>query len=100
MEMQQILEMLIEMKAKQKAYHEEMRAMLDACHKRMMTCLGKTEADTEKPDLDSGMMRSAEEHQKFTQKDAVVKPVKGRKKQRRARNSCRATWRAKRTDPK
>jgi hypothetical protein len=44
-----------------------------------------SQEDTEKPDLDSGMMQSAEEHQEFTQKDAVVKPVKGRKKRRRAR---------------
>jgi hypothetical protein len=62
-----------------------MRAMLDACHKGMMECLGKTKADTEKPDPDSGMTRSAEEHQEFTKKDAAVIPVKGRKKRRRAR---------------
>jgi hypothetical protein len=45
----------------------------------------KTEADTEKPDPDSGIMQSAEEHQEFTKKDPSVIPVKGRKKRRRAR---------------
>jgi hypothetical protein len=52
METQQILEMLKamqeEMKANRKAYNEDMIAMLDAHLQRMMACLGKTEADTEK----------------------------------------------------
>jgi hypothetical protein len=62
-----------------------MMAMLGACHKGMMACLGKTEADTEKPDPDSGMMQSTKEHQEFTKKDAAVIPVKGRKKRHRER---------------
>jgi hypothetical protein len=44
-----------------------------------------SQEDTEKPEPDSGMMQSAEEHQEFTKKDAAVIPVKGRKKRRRAR---------------
>jgi hypothetical protein len=63
----------------------EMRAMLDACHKGMMACLGKTKADTEKPEPDPGMMQSAEEHQEFTKEDTAVKPVKGRKRRHRGR---------------
>jgi hypothetical protein len=82
METQQMMELLL---AKMDSYHEEIMAMLDANHERTMACLGKTEADTEKPDPDSGMMQSAEEHQEFTMKDAAVIPVEGRKKQRRAR---------------
>jgi hypothetical protein len=31
-----------------KTLKEGMRAVLDACHKEMMPCLGKTEADTVK----------------------------------------------------
>jgi hypothetical protein len=88
-----------------KTMKEGMRAMLDACHKEMMSCLGKTEADTAKPDLDSGMMQSAEEHQEFSKtkpdpgtmqsaeehqeipkEDAAVMSVGGLKKRRRDRN--------------
>jgi hypothetical protein len=39
----------------------------------------------EKTDPDQGMMQSKEEHQESTKNDAAVKPVKGRKKRRRAR---------------
>jgi hypothetical protein len=49
--------------------------MLDGSHKKIMAYLGKTVADTEKPDCDSGMMQSAEEHQEFTKKEAAVMPV-------------------------
>jgi hypothetical protein len=69
-----------------KTVKEEMRAMVDACHKEMMACLGKTEADREKPDPDLGMMQSAEEHQEFTKKDAAVIPVGEPRKRRRVRN--------------
>jgi hypothetical protein len=68
------------------AYHEEMMAMVDDCHKGMMACLGKTEADTEKLDPDSGMMQSTEEHQEFTKKDAAVMSVREPRKQRRVQN--------------
>jgi hypothetical protein len=65
MESQQIVELLLSMQAKmdanqermetnRKAYHKEMMAMVDAYHERMMTCLGKTEADTEKAEPNSG----------------------------------------------
>jgi hypothetical protein len=68
MEKQQILEMLKAMqevkKADRKAYHKEMIAMLDAHHERMMACLGKMEADTEKI-----------EHQENPKEEATVMPV-------------------------
>jgi hypothetical protein len=69
MESQQIVEVLLFMQAKMdaniKAYHEVMMAMLNAYHERMMACLGKTEADTGKTELDPGMMQSTEEHQEI-----------------------------------
>jgi hypothetical protein len=68
-----------------KTVKEEMRAMVDACHKEMMAYLGKTEADTEKPDPIPGMMQSTENHQEIPKGEAAVIPVKGWKKQRRAR---------------
>jgi hypothetical protein len=40
-----------------------MMVMVDAYHERMMACLGKMEADTEKTEPDPGMMQSTEEHQ-------------------------------------
>jgi hypothetical protein len=41
------------------------------------------------------------EHPEVPVEDAVVKPVKGRKKRHRGQEaSCRATWRAKETDPR
>jgi hypothetical protein len=112
MESQQIMELLLSIQAEDKAWRErmetnrqadrertetnhddliktvkeEMRAMVYACHKEMMACLGKTEADTEKPDPDSGMMQSTEEHQEFAKKDAAVMPVGEPRKRRRVRN--------------
>jgi hypothetical protein len=45
-----------------KAVKEEMMAMVDAYHERIMACLGKTEADTEKTEPNPEMMQSTEEH--------------------------------------
>jgi hypothetical protein len=69
-----------------KTVKEEMRAMVDSCHKEMMACLGKTEVDTEKTDPDPGMMQPTEEHQEFTRKDAAVMPVGEPRKPCRVRN--------------
>jgi hypothetical protein len=44
-----------------------------------------TEADTENTEPDRGMMQSVEEQQESPKEDAVVKTVKGRKKQHRGR---------------
>jgi hypothetical protein len=111
MESQQIVELLLSMQAKidaeteairaetkaiqaktkamredMKADHEEMMAMLGACHKRMMACLGKMEADTEKPNPDPGMMQSTEAHQEIPKGEAAVMPVGELRKQHRVRN--------------
>jgi hypothetical protein len=58
-----------EMKADRKAYHKEMMGMLDAHYERMLACLGKTEADTEKTEPDPSMMQSIEEHQENPKKE-------------------------------
>jgi hypothetical protein len=39
-----------------------MDAMFNVYEKRMMACLGQTEANTEKIEQDPGMMQSMEEH--------------------------------------
>jgi hypothetical protein len=94
MESQQIVELLLSMQTKmdanqermetnRKAYQGEMMAVVDAYHERMMACLGKTEADTEKTEPDPGMMQSTEEHQKIPKKEASVMPVG------EPRNRCR-----------
>jgi hypothetical protein len=47
------------------------------------------------------MIQSVAEHQVAPKEDAVVKPVKGRKKRHRGQEaSCRVTRRAKGTDPR
>jgi hypothetical protein len=90
MESQQIVELLLSMQTKmetnRKAYHEEMMAMVDAHHERMMACLGKTEADTEKTEPDPGMMQSTEEHQEMTKGEAAVMPVGESRKRHRVRS--------------
>jgi hypothetical protein len=72
MEMQQMLERLLagqarfeeKAEADRKADQEDLLARMDAMFetnkKRMMACLGQTEANTEK--IDPGMMQSIEEH--------------------------------------
>jgi hypothetical protein len=69
-----------------KAYHEEMMAMVVAYNERMMACLGKTEADTEKTKSDPGMMQSTEEHQEIPKGEAAVMPVRELRKRRRVRS--------------
>jgi hypothetical protein len=51
---------------------------IKACHEA-------TETDTEKTESYPGMMQSVAEHQVSPKEDAVVKPVKGRKKRHRSR---------------
>jgi hypothetical protein len=50
-------------------------AMFDAYEKRMMACLGQTEANKEKTVPDPEMMQSVEEHQEVPREDAIVKSV-------------------------
>jgi hypothetical protein len=81
MEIQQMFEQLLAGQARllkiMDAYHEERMAMSDAHQKRMIACLGQTDANTEK--TDPGMMQSAEEHQDVPSEDVAVMPVKGLK---------------------
>jgi hypothetical protein len=90
MESQQIVEILLSIQAKMdaniKAYYEEMMAMVDAYHERIMACLRKTEAHTEKTEPDPGMMQSVEEHQEIPKEEAASMPVGGLRKWRRDRN--------------
>jgi hypothetical protein len=64
-----------ELLARMDAYHEKRMAMLDVHQKKMMTCLGQTEANTENIEQDPGMMQSAEENQDARSEDVVVMPV-------------------------
>jgi hypothetical protein len=99
--MQQIIEMLEKVEADRKAdkedllkrmetlidaYHEKRMTMFDAYEKRMVACLGQTEA-TEKIEPDPEMMQSAQEHQDILSEDVAVMPVKGLKKRCRVRKS-------------
>jgi hypothetical protein len=105
MESQQIVELLLSVQTKMdtntralretmksnqddliRTVKEEMRAMVDACHKEMMACLGKTEADTEKTEPDPGMMQSTEEHQEIPKGEAAVMQVGELRKRRRVWN--------------
>jgi hypothetical protein len=62
METQQMMEFLLarmnanktRMEADRKAYREETMAILNAHHERMMACLGKKEAESEKTEPDPG----------------------------------------------
>jgi hypothetical protein len=65
---------------------------MDACvasrrygRKETMSCQEATERDTENTEPDPGMMQSVVEHQVAPKEDAILKPVKGRKKRRRDR---------------
>jgi hypothetical protein len=71
--------------ARMDAYHEKRMAILDAHQKRMIACLGETDANTEK--INPGMMQSVEEHQEVPIEDVAVMPVKGLKKRRRVGKS-------------
>jgi hypothetical protein len=51
-------DLLTRMETKIESYHEKRMAMFDAYEKRMMACLGQTEANTEKIEEDPGMMQS------------------------------------------
>jgi hypothetical protein len=96
MSIQQIIEILAKAEANRKAnkeeilarmdtYHEKRIAMFDAYEKRMMACLGQTEANTEKIEQDAGMMQSVEEHQNSLTEDFTVMPIREPRKQRRVR---------------
>jgi hypothetical protein len=76
-----------ELLARMDAYHKKRMAMFDAYEKRMIACLGQTEANKEKTEQDPGMMQSVEEHQDVPSEDVVVRPVKGLKKRCRGRKS-------------
>jgi hypothetical protein len=69
-----------------KTAKEEMMAMVDAYHERMMACLGKMEEDTEKTEPDPGMMQSTEKHQEIPKGEATVMPVGESRKRRRVRS--------------
>jgi hypothetical protein len=53
--------------------------------KKTIACHEAMEADTEKIEPDSGMMQFVAERQVALKEDAIVKPVRGRKKQHRGR---------------
>jgi hypothetical protein len=61
-------------------------AMVDAYHERMMACLGKTGANTEKTEPDPGMMQSTDAHQEIPKGEAAVMPVGELRKRRRVRS--------------
>jgi hypothetical protein len=61
--------------------------MFDAYEKRMMACLGQTEANTEKTEQDTEMIQSAEEHQDVPSEGVAVMPVAKSRKPRRVRKS-------------
>jgi signal transduction protein with GAF and PtsI domain len=53
-------EKLTRMETLTDAYHEKRMAMFDAYEKRMMACIGQTEANTEETEQDPGMIQSVE----------------------------------------
>jgi hypothetical protein len=55
------------------------------CRSETAACQEVTGSNPEKIEPDQMMMQSTEEHQGIPKEDAVVKPVKGRKKRRKAR---------------
>jgi hypothetical protein len=61
---------------------QETQNLQKACQE-MTACHEATEADAEKIEPNPGMMYSVSEHEEVTKEDAIVKPVKGRKKQHR-----------------
>jgi hypothetical protein len=65
------------------AFHETRMTMLEAQQKRMMACLGQTEANTEK--IDPGMIQSVEEHQDVPNEDVAVMLVVEPRKRCRGR---------------
>jgi hypothetical protein len=76
-----------ELLARMDDYHEKRMAMFDAYEKRMMGCLGQTEANTERIEQDPGIMKSVEEHQDIPTEDVAVMPVGEPRKRRGARKS-------------
>jgi hypothetical protein len=63
---------------------ETTSADMKACQEAT-ACNEATEAALEKTEPDSGMMQSVGEHREVSKEDAIVKPVKGRKKRHRGR---------------
>jgi hypothetical protein len=59
-------------------------AGMKACQETTV-CHEATDTDTEKTEPDRGIMQSVAEHQVSRKEDAVVKPVKGRKKRLKGR---------------
>jgi hypothetical protein len=55
------------------------------CPKKTTVCHKVKEADAEKTEPDREIMQSVAEHQMAPKEDAIVKPVKGRKKRHRGR---------------
>jgi hypothetical protein len=53
--------------------------------KELIACLGETDANTEKIELNPGMMQSVEEHQDIPSEDVTVMPLGEPRKQRRGR---------------
>jgi hypothetical protein len=80
-------DLLTRMETKIDAYHEKRMVMFHAYEKRMMACLGQTEANTEENEINPGMMQSAEEHQDIPTEDVTVMPVGRPRKRRRVRKS-------------
>jgi hypothetical protein len=88
-------EMLLRMEAKMEAAVHSIRSELDEKIQRRI----KNVMEWKKPMLKE--MESGVEHQDVPKEDAVVKPVRGRKKQHRGPTaSCWATREAKETDPR
>jgi hypothetical protein len=70
----------------QKIPNEEVAVhSLRACRSEIADSQEATEANTEKTEPERGMMQSVAEYQVALTEDAVVKPVKGRKKRHRGR---------------
>jgi hypothetical protein len=71
---------------RQKIPNEEVAVhSLRACRSETAASQEATEANTEKTEPDRGMRQTVAEHQVALKEDAVVKPVKGRKKRHRGR---------------
>jgi hypothetical protein len=98
MEMEQIMQFLQVFK-KWDTYHKKWMTMLDVPHEKTLASLGKTEAMDFT--VNPGGMHFVTEHHAAPKEDAIVIPVKERRKRHMGLEAiCRATWRSKGTDPR
>jgi hypothetical protein len=79
-------------------YHKKRMAIFDTYEKRIIACLGMTEATEEKIVLNPETMQSVE-HQEVPREDAMVKLAKGPKKRHGAKSRLQGNVESHRNRP-